>query len=147
MASSTRVEQTSSEDNNLFVAAIDFGTSYFGYAWSSKEDFKNYQDKTDKEPKIYTNPPWNSGGRGFFSEKTPTSLLLNSDRKLVAFGYDAENQYADLSQDEKHSDYYFFQRFKMNLHKVEFSNNQMKTIFFIYVVRFETQHTCKAQNC
>jgi hypothetical protein len=34
----------------------------------------------------------------------------------VAFGYDAENQYADLVMDKKHDDYYFFHRFKMKLH-------------------------------
>lgn len=121
-------EQTSPQNNYLFVAAIDFGTSYSGYAWSSKNDYKNYLEGKDAEPKIYTNQPWNSGGKGFFSEKTPTCLLLDADRKLVAFGYDAENKYADLSQEGKHSDYYFFQRFKMNLHEVSSTCSIQRTI-------------------
>ncbi|XP_052087074.1 heat shock 70 kDa protein 12B-like [Mytilus californianus] len=125
-------EQTSPQNNYLFVAAIDFGTSYSGYAWSSKNDYKNYLEGKDVEPKIYTNQPWNSGGKGFFSEKTPTCLLLDADRKLVDFGYDAENKYADLSQEGKHSDYYFFQRFKMNLHEgfqIEAIDRMLRTVF------------------
>jgi hypothetical protein len=28
--------------------------------------------------------------------KTPTCLLLDKEKKFVAFGYEAENQYAEL---------------------------------------------------
>jgi hypothetical protein len=42
--------------------------------------------------------------------------LLDKEKKFVAFGYDAENQYADLVMDKKYDDYYFFHGFKMNLH-------------------------------
>jgi hypothetical protein len=42
--------------------------------------------------------------------------LLDKEQKFVAFGYDAENQYADLVMDKKHDDYYFFHLFKMKLH-------------------------------
>ncbi|XP_076077084.1 heat shock 70 kDa protein 12B-like [Mytilus galloprovincialis] len=132
-------EQTSPQNNYLFVAAIDFGTSYSGYAWSSRNDYKNYLEGKEAEPKIYANQPWNSGGKGFFSEKTPTCLLIDADRKLVAFGYDAENKYADLSQEGKHSDYYFFQRFKMNLHEgfqIETIDRILRSVFLKELLPF-----------
>ena len=66
--------------------------------------------------KIHANQAWNAGGRQLLSLKTPTCLLLNDNKKFEAFGYEAENKYADLVMDDKHHDYFFFQRFKMNLH-------------------------------
>jgi hypothetical protein len=42
--------------------------------------------------------------------------LLDKEKKFVAFGYEAENQYAELVMEKEHDDYYFFHRFKMNLH-------------------------------
>ncbi|CAG2202369.1 unnamed protein product [Mytilus edulis] len=50
------------------------------------------------------------------SFKTPTCLLLDSKREFVAFGFDAEDQWTDLLYEEEHEEYYFFERFKMNLH-------------------------------
>jgi len=38
------------DDNFLLVAAIDFGTAYSGYAFSSREDFKR-----DPLKVMYTN--------------------------------------------------------------------------------------------
>jgi hypothetical protein len=52
-------------------------------------------------------------------------LWINCEKKFVAFGYEAENQYADLVMDNEHDDYYFFHRFKMNLH-----NNKVFQLFF-----------------
>jgi hypothetical protein len=58
-------------EDYLFVAAIDFGTTYSGYALSSIDDFK-------KDPlKIVANQAWNAGTQRHFSLKTPTCLLLN----------------------------------------------------------------------
>ncbi|CAG2190461.1 unnamed protein product [Mytilus edulis] len=71
--------------------------------------------------KIHANQAWNSGGRALLSLKTPTCLLLNDKKQLIAFGYDAENQYADIVMDEKQDEYFYFHRFKMNLH-----NNKCK---------------------
>jgi hypothetical protein len=95
---------------HLMVAALDFGTTYSGYAFSMRSEFK-----TDPL-KIHSNQTWNAGARALSSIKTPTCLLLDKEKKFVAFGYEAENQYADLVMDKKHDDYYFFHRFKMNLH-------------------------------
>lgn len=97
-------------DDYLFVVAIDFGTTYSGYAFSSRDDFK-------KDPlKISANQAWNAGSARHFSLKTPTCLLLNDKEKLESFGYEAENRYSEISMDHKQNEYLFFQRFKMQLY-------------------------------
>jgi hypothetical protein len=46
----------------MLVAALDFGTTYSGYAFSLKHDYK-------KDPlKIHANQAWNAGGRQLMSE-------------------------------------------------------------------------------
>ncbi|XP_061181980.1 heat shock 70 kDa protein 12B-like isoform X2 [Saccostrea echinata] len=92
-----------SKCRKLFVAAIDFGTTYSGYAFSSTSDWS----------KVLTSN-W-TGGK-VVTLKTPTALLLDADQTFKAFGYEAEDQYIDLARDEEHEDYYFFHRFKMILH-------------------------------
>jgi hypothetical protein len=70
-------------DGYLFVAAIDFGTTYFGYTCSSRGDFK-------KDPlKIVINQAWNAGSQRHISLKTPICLLLDDKEELVSFGYEA----------------------------------------------------------
>ncbi|VDI59190.1 Hypothetical predicted protein [Mytilus galloprovincialis] len=98
-------------DRYLLVAALDFGTTYSGYAYALRGDFKT-------EPlKIQANQAWNSGSSQHWSLKTPTCLLLDKNKEFKSFGYDAENTYSDLVLDEEQSNYYFFNRFKMKLHK------------------------------
>ncbi|XP_071141897.1 heat shock 70 kDa protein 12B-like [Mytilus edulis] len=94
----------------LLVAAIDFGTTYSGYAFSMRDTYK-----TDPL-KILANQAWNAGGRQLLSLKTPTCLLLNSKKEFDSFGYEAENKYAELVMDGEQEDYYYFHRFKMSLH-------------------------------
>jgi hypothetical protein len=48
-----------------------------------------------------TTTKWNAGARALSSIKTPTCLLLDKEKKFVAFGYEAENQYADLVMESK----------------------------------------------
>jgi len=94
--------------NKLFCAAIDFGTTYSGYAFSSKDDYK-------KEPtKINTNV-WT--GSKLLSLKAPTAVLMDSNQEFMAFGYEAENKYSELVADGDHEEYYYFHRFKMLLHE------------------------------
>lgn len=103
----------------LMVVAIDFGTSYSGYAFSTRNDFQ-------RDPlKIHANQAWNSGKKQLLSLKTPTCLLLDKKREIVSFGYEAEDAYAELVLDDKHHDYYFFERFKMKL----FQNKVHVTLF------------------
>jgi hypothetical protein len=107
---------TSLRDDYLFVAAIDIGTTYSGYTFSSRDDFK-------KDPqKIVANQAWNAGSQRHFSLKTPTCLLLDDKEELVSFGYEAENKYSNIVIDRKQNEYLFFQRFKMHLYKNKVNN-------------------------
>lgn len=111
--------------DHLLVAAIDFGTTYSGYAFSMRHEFK-----TDPL-KIHANQAWNSGGRALLSLKTPTCLLLNDRKELDSFGYEAENKYADIVMDDEQDNYYYFHRFKMNLHNNTVCTNVFKVEFII----------------
>ena len=48
---------------------------------------------------------------------TATCILLDHEKNLVAFGFDAENKFCQIVNDKKEKDYYFFRRFKMVLYK------------------------------
>lgn len=91
-----------------WIAAIDFGTTFSGYAFGSREELEN--DPT----KIFA-PVWQAADGRLISFKTPTTVLLNNDEKLVDFGFDAETAYSELSENDEHADYYYFCRFKMML--------------------------------
>lgn len=51
----------------------------------------------------------------------PTSLLLNKDMGFEGFGYEAEQKHISLLENGTHKSYYFFRRFRMQLHSS--SNN------------------------
>ena len=86
------------------VAAIDFGTTYSGYAYS-------WKDKQDRFHTIKSSTK--------FSEKEPSVLLMDQSEELVAFGHEAELKYKDLCEEELQQNYFYFQHFKMNLHRDE----------------------------
>ncbi|WAR12108.1 HS12A-like protein [Mya arenaria] len=71
--------------DHLLVAAIDFGTTFTGYAFSTKNILDDRINCSSFQ------------AEGFKSEKAPTCVLLNSDETFNAFGYDAQTKYADLS--------------------------------------------------
>lgn len=95
----------------LFVAAIDFGTTYSGYAFSTKSQPNS----------IYT-CDWKKSS--LLSYKAPTSVLLNHNKEFLAFGYDAESRYMSSLENDSDDDdsgeekdaVYYFRRFKMALH-------------------------------
>ena len=92
------------------VCAIDFGTTYSGWAYSFKHEYKS--DPLKENVQL-----WHSGSSPA-TEKTPTVALISPDGKsLVAFGYEAENKYKELVENEEHREYYYFRRFKMALNK------------------------------
>ncbi|CAG2207015.1 unnamed protein product [Mytilus edulis] len=87
---------------------------------------------------IDLNKAWNAGGHNLLSIKTPTTLLLDLNKQLVAFGYQAENRYTELEMDAcgffgyqaenrytelemdgKFDGYYYFHRFKLKLFEKE----------------------------
>lgn len=97
-------------DNYLFVVSMDFGTTYSGYAFSSRNDF-------DENPlTIHTNQEWKAGGTPLISLKTPTSLLIRKDGSFLAFGYDAEDKFYSEIENENGDEVMLFRRFKMKLH-------------------------------
>ncbi|XP_063415310.1 heat shock 70 kDa protein 12B-like [Mytilus trossulus] len=102
-----------SKKNKILVAAIDFGTTFSGYAFSFKTDYEN-------DPmKISVNQQWTAGSRSLISLKAPTVVLLDKSKKFLAFGYDAEDKYSEAALDEEHLDFYYFRRFKMLLHETK----------------------------
>ncbi|KAL3878673.1 hypothetical protein ACJMK2_031004 [Sinanodonta woodiana] len=97
-----------SKGDKLLVAAIDFGTTYSGYAFVFKhEDFS----------KINANIVW--AGGSLMSLKCPTCVLFDEKKQFHSFGYEAEDKYSDLANDNEHQKWYYFHRFKMSLHKKE----------------------------
>lgn len=94
----------------LFVAALDFGTTYSGIAWSFPWESEN---------KI-TCFMWSPSEQGCQATiKTPTVLLLNPNKELLAFGYEAEEEYNKLVAKNSHREYYLFKNFKMFLYENE----------------------------
>lgn len=90
----------------VMIAAIDFGTTYSGYAFGFKSDL-------DEDPTQVSCFQWH-GTAGIMSLKLPTTVLLNAneEKELVAFGYEAEEMYSG----DEHLDHFYFHRFKMMLY-------------------------------
>ncbi|XP_052278254.1 heat shock 70 kDa protein 12B-like isoform X2 [Dreissena polymorpha] len=105
-------------EDKLVVAAIDFGTAFTGCAISYKADYQ-----TSKEKIITLN--WMSGNAQS-TQKTPTVLLLKPDGGFEAFGYEAENRFSELADDEdvNENEWHFFKHFKMTLHNESFQNSR-----------------------
>ncbi|KAK3600053.1 hypothetical protein CHS0354_012744 [Potamilus streckersoni] len=96
-------------NTNLLVAAIDFGTTYSGWAISFKHEYKS--NPTKVSGKHYY------GGR-VASLKAPTKILIQPDgRTFDSFGYEAEDKYIELTRKGGHENWYYFSRFKMMLYE------------------------------
>ncbi|KAK3602828.1 hypothetical protein CHS0354_026380 [Potamilus streckersoni] len=98
------------KENKLLVAALDFGTTYSGYAFVFR-----HEDHT----KIMANTVWSGGS--LMSLKCPTCVLFDQKKQFHSFGYEAEDKYSELALDEEHEKWHYFRRFKMTLH-----NKQIK---------------------
>ena len=102
MAVSKPLNPLNLNPNYLVVAAIDFGTTFSGYAFSFKANKDN----------ISMNKRWGSS-TGRESDKCPTSVLLNPDGEFYSFGYEAEEDYLQLDSD---AGYQLYRKFKMVLY-------------------------------
>lgn len=91
----------------MTVVAIDFGTSYSGFAFS----FNKGQEKDA----IFMNKDW-TNEQNSRTSKTPTCLLLAPDYTFHSFGYEAMENYAQFQNEEEEKEYFFFKHFKMALH-------------------------------
>ena len=87
------------------VVAIDFGTTYSGYAYAS----------IDKPDDIHLMRRSSGSHLGLQSYKLPTVLLLRENGDFHSFGYEARETYADMDETESLK-YLYFEKFKMELH-------------------------------
>lgn len=66
--------------------------------------------------KIFTNA-WYSEGMVLSTSKAPTAVLFDPDGKFEAFGFEADEKYSNLVDEESSDGWYYFQNFKMELYK------------------------------
>lgn len=90
---------------HFVVAAIDFGTTMSGYAFSFVRDPSS----------IHMMRKWEGGDPGIVNQKTPTTLLLNPEGDFHSFGFTARDYYHDLDSKEAKR-WFYFEKFKMSLH-------------------------------
>ncbi|OWF52451.1 heat shock 70 kDa protein 12A-like [Mizuhopecten yessoensis] len=91
------------------VAAIDFGSTFSGYAFSTKFDHK-------LDPLKVSNMTWTAKCGGLLSLKTSSCILFDPTETFDSFGFDAEDKYADLMQEDENNGWFLFRRFKMTLY-------------------------------
>jgi len=95
--------------SHLVVVAIDFGTTYSGYAFSFANDARSVGAH------IHMMRRWEGGDPGVVNQKTPTTILLTPSKQFHSFGFTARDFYHDLDQAEANN-WMYFEKFKMNLH-------------------------------
>lgn len=95
----------SEAESHFVVAAIDFGTTYSGYAFSFTRDPES----------IHIMRKWEGGDPGVTNHKTPTTLLLKPNGDFHSFGFGARDFYHDLEEGEAKK-WLYFEKFKMTLH-------------------------------
>jgi len=105
------------EQSFLATVAIDFGTTYSGFAFSF--------NKEQGGDSIFMNRDW-VNELGHRTSKTPTCLLLKPDLTFDSFGYKAVEKYCNLKSVFEEKEYWFFQHFKMYLHNNESLNLETK---------------------
>ena len=99
------------QHNSLVVVAIDFGTTFSGYAFSFTRDANS----------IHMMRRWEGGDPGVSNQKTPTTLLLKPDGSFHSFGFGARDFYHDLDANDAKK-WLYFDKFKMTLHGSEVRN-------------------------
>ncbi|KAJ8304660.1 hypothetical protein KUTeg_018243 [Tegillarca granosa] len=95
----------------LLVAAIDFGTSYSGYAYAFLSDY----EKNPQGFHIQLNE-WTTNFTNERTAKTPTTVLFTPEKEFDSFGYEAEETFVNLIEKKEHRDWYYFKNFKMKLY-------------------------------
>lgn len=93
---------------SVVVVAIDFGTTFSGYAFAFTRD----------PDSIHMMRKWEGGDPGVNNQKIPTTLLLKPDGAFHSFGYGARDFYHDLEHTEAKK-WLYFEKFKMSLHSSE----------------------------
>lgn len=93
------------EKHYIAVAAIDFGTTYSGYAYAFTKDPSNIHIMNQRSMRTR---------RGYGTQQ-PTALLLKERGEFHSFGYEAQEYYHDLDEKEA-TKWLYFEKFKMELH-------------------------------
>lgn len=96
-------------DSKILVAAIDFGTTNSGYAFSCRSDFQN-------DPLAIVTNQWKTGDGRSVPFKAPTCVLFDKFQRFDSFGFKAEETYSKLVTENQYSNWYFFKHFKMELY-------------------------------
>lgn len=106
-----RQRPVSGSSGTMLIAAMDFGTTYSGYAFKFPLDSPKY---------IYIKS-WNeeAGSSCLPSEKAPSCVLLRANGEFKSFGYKAEKEYNEISSEGQMEEWHFFKHFKMILHNEE----------------------------
>ena len=113
--------------SHLLVAAIDFGTTFSGYAFSFRHD-------NERDPLKISANTWTAGSGSLVSLKTSTCVLFDPSEKFHSFGFEAEDKYSNLALDEEHEDWYYFRRFKMMLYEKTVCSKEVTTLlYFLYL--------------
>lgn len=72
---------------------------------------------TPKTTGIMLNKQWNTYKTQLRSYKTATCILFDKNMNTLCIGYDAQKEYKDYVIDGEGKNYYFVDRFKMELYK------------------------------
>jgi hypothetical protein len=124
------------ETSRRIVVAIDFGTTYSGYAYAFRR----------KPDEIHLMRRKEAGQVGGPSHKIPTILLMDEREQFHAFGYDARDTYHDMTEEESQR-WLYFEKFKMELHSRKELHQSMEleatngrrvkaTVVFSHALRF-----------
>lgn len=105
---------------SVVIVAIDFGTTYSGYAFAFTRDPES----------IHMMRKWEGGDPGVNNQKTPTTLLLRPDGSFHSFGFGARDFYHDLDPAEA-KQWLYFEKFKMSLHSSEVCYSIFILCFFV----------------
>ncbi|VDI40444.1 Hypothetical predicted protein [Mytilus galloprovincialis] len=132
----------------LFIAAIDIGTTYSGYAYSGRRD-------VEKDPSNILCPQWQAD-EGLY-HKTATAVLFDEQGQFSKFGFEAETCYNETMEDQDDIlENYFFNDFKMLLYEkkndlnkdidiTDITGKKMKAIqVFSAAIRYLKEHLLDA---
>lgn len=103
------------------VAAIDFGTTYSGYAYA----FTTQPDNIHLMRRTDSNQP------GVSNYKVPCILLLKENGELDSFGNEARERYYDMDE-EKARNYFYLEKFKLALHFSEVVYRYSYVYYMVY---------------
>jgi hypothetical protein len=104
-------------DRHFVVVAIDFGTTFSGYAFSFTSVGGGPLKRSDVQAidTIHVMRRWEGGDPGVVNHKAPTTLLIDPTGEFHSFGFTARDFYHDLSPRQAKR-WTYFEKFKMALH-------------------------------